>query len=49
MMTEEPVKYQRMLQNLVFKAQQSNNEKLLENPYLQMRGIIQLSNDLGIS
>lgn len=28
---------------------QSNNEKLLENPYLQMRGIIQLSNDLGIS
>jgi hypothetical protein len=27
---------------------QSNNEKLLENPYLQMRGIIQLANDLGI-
>ena len=26
---------------------QSNNEKLLENPYLQMRGIIQLANDLG--
>ncbi|XP_058099117.1 uncharacterized protein LOC131243642 [Magnolia sinica] len=47
MMTEEPEKYQRMLQSLVFKAQQSNNEKLLENPYLQMRGIIQLSNDLG--
>lgn len=47
MMTEEPEKYQRMLQNLVFKAQQSNNEKLLENPYLQMRGILQLTNDLG--
>lgn len=47
MMTEEPEKYQRMLQNLIFRAQQSNNEKLLENPYLQMRGIIQLSNDLG--
>jgi len=26
---------------------QTNNEKLLENPYLQMRGILQLSNDLG--
>lgn len=47
MMTEEPDKYQRMLHNLVFKAQQSNNEKLLENPYLQMRGILQLSSDLG--
>lgn len=29
-------------------AMQSNNEKLLENPYLQMRGILQLANDLGI-
>lgn len=48
MMTEKPEKYQHMLQNLVFKAQQSNNEKLLENPYLQMRGILQLANDLGI-
>ncbi|XP_038679261.1 uncharacterized protein LOC119980576 isoform X2 [Tripterygium wilfordii] len=47
MMTETPEKYQHILQKLVFKAQQSNNEKLLENPYLQMRGIIQLSNDLG--
>ncbi|XP_057979447.1 uncharacterized protein LOC131165551 isoform X2 [Malania oleifera] len=47
MMSEEPEKYQRMLQNIIFKAQQSNNEKLLENPYLQMRGILQLSNDLG--
>ncbi|XP_068634914.1 uncharacterized protein [Aristolochia californica] len=47
MMTEEPERYQRMLQSLVFRAQQSNNEKLLENPYLQMRGIIQLSSDLG--
>ncbi|KAH0862933.1 hypothetical protein HID58_080144, partial [Brassica napus] len=46
MMTEEPEKYQNMLQNLVFKAQQSNNEKLLENPYLQMCGILQLSNEL---
>ncbi|XP_022765203.1 uncharacterized protein LOC111310226 isoform X11 [Durio zibethinus] len=46
MMTEKPEKYQHMLQKLVFKAQQSNNEKLLENPYLQMRGIFQLSNDL---
>ncbi|KAL3689988.1 hypothetical protein R1sor_016297 [Riccia sorocarpa] len=45
MMTEEPEKYQRMLHNLVFKAQQSNNEKLLENPYLQMRGILQLSSE----
>ncbi|OAY72185.1 hypothetical protein ACMD2_02291 [Ananas comosus] len=47
MMTEEPENYQRMLQNLISKAQQSNNEKLLENPYLQMRGILLLSNDLG--
>ncbi|KAK7273038.1 hypothetical protein RIF29_14084 [Crotalaria pallida] len=48
MMTEKPEKYQHILQNLVVKAQQSNNEKLLENPYLQMRGILQLANDLGI-
>nr|XP_029120236.1 uncharacterized protein LOC105044449 isoform X2 [Elaeis guineensis] len=47
MMTEEPESYQRMLQSLIIKAQQCNNEKLLENPYLQMRGILQLSNDLG--
>ncbi|KAJ7975837.1 SANT domain-containing protein 2 [Quillaja saponaria] len=47
MMTEKPEKYQHMLQNLVVRAQQSNNEKLLENPYLQMRGILQLENDLG--
>jgi hypothetical protein len=45
MMTEEPERYQRMLSSLVAKAQQSNNEKLLENPYLQMRGILQLSNE----
>uniref|UniRef100_A0A0D3EZA5 Uncharacterized protein n=1 Tax=Oryza barthii TaxID=65489 RepID=A0A0D3EZA5_9ORYZ len=37
MMTEEPDTYQRMLQSLISKAQQCNNEKLLENPYLQMR------------
>ncbi|KAI3903789.1 hypothetical protein MKW92_012938 [Papaver armeniacum] len=49
MMTEEPEKYQRILQSLIFRAQQSNNEKLLENPYLQIRGIIQLSSDLGTS
>ncbi|KAI4351056.1 hypothetical protein L6164_005443 [Bauhinia variegata] len=48
MMTEKPEKYQYMLQNLLVRAQQSNNEKLLENPYLQMRGILQLANDLGI-
>jgi hypothetical protein len=29
-------------------CRQCNNEKLLENPYLQMRGILQLSNDLGV-
>ncbi|PPS09150.1 hypothetical protein GOBAR_AA11483 [Gossypium barbadense] len=46
MMTEKPEKYQHMLQKLIYKAQQSNNEKLLENPYLQMRGIFQLSNEL---
>ncbi|CAL1387319.1 unnamed protein product [Linum trigynum] len=44
MMTGKPDEYQHMLQNLIFKAQQSNNEKLLENPYLQMRGILHLSN-----
>ncbi|TVU37068.1 hypothetical protein EJB05_19035 [Eragrostis curvula] len=50
MMTEEPESYQRMLQSLISRAQQveCNNEKLLENPYLQMRGILQLSNDLGV-
>ncbi|XP_009347437.2 uncharacterized protein LOC103939111 isoform X1 [Pyrus x bretschneideri] len=47
MMSEKPEKYQHMLQNLVVRAQQSNNEKLLENPYLQIRGILQLANDLG--
>ncbi|CAN6472475.1 unnamed protein product [Victoria cruziana] len=47
MMTEELEKYQKVLHELVFKAQQSNNEKLLENPYLQMRGILQLLNDAG--
>jgi hypothetical protein len=26
---------------------QCNNEKILENPYLQMRGILQLANDVG--
>ncbi|XP_042512090.1 uncharacterized protein LOC122087145 isoform X2 [Macadamia integrifolia] len=46
MMTEEPEKYQRALQSLIFRAQQNNNEKLLENPYLQMRGILKLS-ELG--
>ncbi|KAL8518280.1 hypothetical protein ACS0TY_009587 [Phlomoides rotata] len=45
MMTEEPESYQRMLHSLVSRAQQSNNEKLLENPYLQMRGLLQLSNE----
>ncbi|KAJ6767991.1 CONDITIONAL LOSS-OF-GROWTH 1 [Salix koriyanagi] len=45
MMTEKPDEYKHMLQNLIFKAQQSNNEKLLENPYLQVRGLLQLSND----
>ncbi|KAL0929165.1 hypothetical protein M5K25_001109 [Dendrobium thyrsiflorum] len=45
MMTEEPENYQRMLQSLIIKAQQCNNEKLLENPYLQMRGILQLVNE----
>ncbi|KAL3655884.1 hypothetical protein CASFOL_000280 [Castilleja foliolosa] len=45
MMTEQPERYQRMLHSLVSRAQQSNNEKLLENPYLQMRGLLQLSNE----
>ncbi|KAK8949833.1 hypothetical protein KSP40_PGU006474 [Platanthera guangdongensis] len=45
MMTEDAVNYQRTLQYLIVKAQQCNNEKLLENPYLQMRGILQLAND----
>ncbi|XP_017247716.1 uncharacterized protein LOC108219002 isoform X2 [Daucus carota subsp. sativus] len=44
MMTEEPESYQRRLSSLIRRAQQSNNEKLLENPYLQMQGILQLSN-----
>lgn len=47
MMSKEPERYQRVLHTLVFRAQQCNNEKLLENPYLQMRGILQLSTDLG--
>ncbi|KAL3687254.1 hypothetical protein R1sor_013563 [Riccia sorocarpa] len=45
MMTEEPGKYQWMLHNLVFKAQQSNNVKLLKNPYSQMRGKLQLPSE----
>ncbi|CAK9176486.1 unnamed protein product [Ilex paraguariensis] len=45
MMTEESESYQRMLHSLVSRAQQSNNEKLLENPYLQIRGLIQLANE----
>lgn len=47
MMTEQPERYQRMLQSLIVKAQQSNNEKLLENPYLQMCGILKLLSDSG--
>nr|XP_043632397.1 uncharacterized protein LOC122603688 [Erigeron canadensis]XP_043632398.1 uncharacterized protein LOC122603688 [Erigeron canadensis] len=45
MMTEEADNYQRGLSSLVSRAQQSNNEKLLENPYLQMRGLLQLSSE----
>ncbi|KAK1421276.1 hypothetical protein QVD17_23476 [Tagetes erecta] len=45
MMTEEADNYQRRLSSLVSRAQQSNNEKLLENPYLQMRGLLQLSSE----
>ncbi|KAH7440215.1 hypothetical protein KP509_04G096700 [Ceratopteris richardii] len=47
MMVEDPEKYQRELHTLVFRAQQCNNEKLVENPYLQMCGIMQLSSDPG--
>ncbi|XP_024973316.1 uncharacterized protein LOC112511772 isoform X3 [Cynara cardunculus var. scolymus] len=45
MMTEEADNYQRGLSSLVSRAQQSNNEKLLENPYLQMRGLLQLASE----
>nr|GEU89996.1 hypothetical protein [Tanacetum cinerariifolium] len=45
MMTEEADNYQRGLSSLVSRAQQSNNEKLLENPYLQIRGLLQLSSE----
>ncbi|XP_071705820.1 uncharacterized protein [Rutidosis leptorrhynchoides] len=45
MMTEEADNYQRGLSSLVSRAQQSDNEKLLENPYLQMRGLLQLSSE----
>lgn len=45
MMTDKPESYQKLLHSLVSRAQQSNNEKLLQNPYLQMRGVLQLSNE----
>ncbi|GJP80273.1 hypothetical protein CLOP_g10499, partial [Closterium sp. NIES-67] len=41
MMLQQPDVYRRALHRLIFTAQQTNNEKLLENPYLQMRGILQ--------
>ncbi|CAI5472859.1 unnamed protein product [Closterium sp. Yama58-4] len=41
MMSQQPDVYRRALHRLIFTAQQTNNEKLLENPYLQMRGILQ--------
>ncbi|EFJ12295.1 hypothetical protein SELMODRAFT_446707 [Selaginella moellendorffii] len=46
MMVEDADNYQRVLHNLVFKAQQNNDEKLLENPYLQLGGILQLDPDI---
>eukprot|EP00850_Spirogloea_muscicola_P008218 SM000043S15846 [mRNA] locus=s43:484802:492593:+ [translate_table: standard] len=41
MMRENAEEHQRALHRLVFKAQQSNNEKLLVNPYLQIHGLLQ--------
>jgi len=29
--------------------QQNNNEKLLENPFLHMLGILQLSSEMGVT
>ncbi|GAQ90380.1 hypothetical protein KFL_006330070 [Klebsormidium nitens] len=40
MARQQPDGYRTALQRLVFHAQQSNNEKLLENPYLQIRGLL---------
>eukprot|EP00897_Mesotaenium_endlicherianum_P002571 jgi/Mesen1/2341/ME000155S01421 len=45
MMKEQPEEYQRALHRLVFTAQQSNNEKLLENPYLQVLGLFEVMAD----
>ncbi|GBG92191.1 hypothetical protein CBR_g54636 [Chara braunii] len=45
MMTEQAEQYRNVLHRLVFKAQQSNNEKILENPYLQLRGLLQAWNE----
>lgn len=45
MMEERAEDYERALHKLVFTAQQSNNEKLLENPYLQVRGLIEVLAD----
>lgn len=34
-----------LIYTVLFVNVQSNNEKLLENPYLQMRGLLQLSSE----
>ena len=39
---ESPEKYKAMLDDLVSKAQETNDEKLLDNPYLQVREILKM-------
>jgi len=38
--SERPEKYKALLEDLLSKAQETNDEKLLENPYLQIREIL---------
>jgi len=39
---ERPEKYQALLEDLLSRAQETNNEKLLDNPYLQVREILKM-------
>lgn len=39
---ESPEKYKAMFEDLLSKAQETNDEKLLDNPYLQVREILKM-------
>jgi len=40
-MSEHPEKYKQILDELILKAQEKNDEQILQNPYLQMHTILE--------